>query len=91
MKESVLFMLTQCHVDFEVGNEGLEWRRKFSAGTFCGANSIISCHLWDQFAYDRHAICYDFVSQLLKVETNCRPALKVKARYENEGDTEVSY
>ena len=32
-----------------------------------------------------------FFSQLLKVETNCRPALKVKARYENEGDTEVSY
>ena len=51
----------------------------------------MSCHLWDQFAYDRHAICYDFVSQLLKVETNCRPALKVKARYENEGDTEVYY
>ena len=30
---------------------------------------------------------YDFVSQLLKVETNCRPVLKVKASYENEGDT----
>ena len=51
----------------------------------------MSCHLWDQFAYDRDAIGYDFVSQWLKVETNCRPALKVKARYENEGDTEVSY
>ena len=30
----------------------------------------------------KHAFIYDFLSQLMKVETICRLALKVKASYE---------